>query len=285
MTTDPEAAKRFYGELFGWKWEEFHMPGMTYTVVKVAGEEMGGIMQIPAEAGGAPPSWGTYVTVDDVDATVKKAESMQAKGIVPPRDIPDVGRFAVIQDPQGAVLMVINLQVHGRLTRVGFGAVDGRAVRFAVTLSFARASSLSLQAVCKVFKKFLAEFACRDILPDDHKCLERLHGIPIGPVIVGERFVAVDEPNDPGRLGNISPPVRIAASIQFFMMLHGGQFDIRASEPAVAQDVVSLDSVLLDFLEFLIRELPRRFQQLHVDFRFAHIVQQRAKPEYPLPGQ
>lgn len=113
MTTDPEAAKRFYGELFGWKWEEYHMQGMTYTVVKVAGEEMGGIMPIPPEASGTPPNWGTYVTVDDVDATVKKAESMKAKVIVPPRDIPDVGRFAVIQDPQGAVLMVITYKAMG----------------------------------------------------------------------------------------------------------------------------------------------------------------------------
>ena len=107
MTTDSEAAKRFYGELFGWQFEEFPAKDMKYTVVKAAGEAMGGIMSMPAEAQGVPPNWGTYVTVDDVDATVKKATAMQAKVIMAPREIPDVGRFAVIQDPQGAVLMVI----------------------------------------------------------------------------------------------------------------------------------------------------------------------------------
>ena len=107
MTTDPEAAKKFYGDLFGWELEKYDAEGIEYTVVKVAGEEMGGIMAIPPQAQGSPPHWGTYVTVDNVDETVKKAESLQAKIIVPPTEIPDVGRFALFQDPQGAFLSVI----------------------------------------------------------------------------------------------------------------------------------------------------------------------------------
>jgi len=107
MTTDPEAAKKFYATLFGWELEKFDAEGMEYTVVKVAGEEMGGIMGIPPQAAGSPPHWSTYVTVDNVDETVRKAESMGAKIAMPPKDIPDVGRFAVFQDPQGAFLAVI----------------------------------------------------------------------------------------------------------------------------------------------------------------------------------
>jgi predicted enzyme related to lactoylglutathione lyase len=110
MTTDPEVAKGFYSELFGWELEEYPMEDMNYTVIRVAGQEMGGIMAIPPEAAGAPPNWSCYVTVDDVDATIKKAEAMQGKVLLPPRDVPDVGRFAVIQDPQGAVLTVIKYE-------------------------------------------------------------------------------------------------------------------------------------------------------------------------------
>jgi len=107
MTTDPEAAKLFYAELFGWELEDYPMEETNYTVVKVGGEGQGGIMQIPPEAKGAPPNWGTYITVDDVDATVEKATTLQATVLMPPRDVPEVGRMAIVQDPQGAVFMVI----------------------------------------------------------------------------------------------------------------------------------------------------------------------------------
>jgi uncharacterized protein len=107
MTTDVDAAKIFYTKLFGWDSEAMTMPGMTYTVVKAGGKGIGGIMTIPKEAKGAPPMWCAYVTVDDVDVTARTAEQLGAKILVPPTDIPTVGRFCVIQDPQGAVLNAI----------------------------------------------------------------------------------------------------------------------------------------------------------------------------------
>lgn len=107
MTTDVAAAKAFYGKLFGWETEDMPMPGMTYIVVKNGGREIGGIMAIPQEERGMPPAWGTYVTVDDVDATAKAAVELGAKLLVPPTDIPDVGRFCVIRDPQGATINAI----------------------------------------------------------------------------------------------------------------------------------------------------------------------------------
>jgi uncharacterized protein len=107
MTTDVEAAKAFYTKLFGWDSEAMSIPGMTYTVVKAGGKGIGGIMTIPKEAKGAPPMWGAYVTVDDVDLTARTAEKLGAKLLVPPTDIPTVGRFCVIQDPQGAVISAI----------------------------------------------------------------------------------------------------------------------------------------------------------------------------------
>lgn len=108
MTTDVEKAKAFYTKLFGWVAEDMPMPGMAYTVVKVGGKGVGGIMAMPPDAKGTPPMWGAYVTVDDVDATARTAEQLGAKLLVPPRDIPEVGRFCVIQDPQGAVISAIH---------------------------------------------------------------------------------------------------------------------------------------------------------------------------------
>jgi predicted enzyme related to lactoylglutathione lyase len=109
MTEDAKAAKAFYTKLFGWNTEDMTMPGMTYTVIKAGGSEIGGIMTIP-QARNMPPAWGVYVTVTDVDATAKSAEQLGAKLLVPPTDIPDVGRFCVIQDPQGAAISAITYQ-------------------------------------------------------------------------------------------------------------------------------------------------------------------------------
>jgi uncharacterized protein len=108
MTTDVAAAKAFYTTLFGWDTEDMPMPGMTYTVVKAGGKSVGGIMPMPGDAPqGMPPMWGTYVTVNDVDGTARTAEGLGATLLVPPTDIPNVGRFCVIQDPQGAVISAI----------------------------------------------------------------------------------------------------------------------------------------------------------------------------------
>jgi predicted enzyme related to lactoylglutathione lyase len=105
-TTDPKAAA-FYTTLFGWETVDYPMEGMTYTVVKVNGDETGGIMGIQPEAQGMPPMWSVYVTVDDVDATAKQVEELGGKISRPPTDIPMVGRFCVLQDPQGAAICAI----------------------------------------------------------------------------------------------------------------------------------------------------------------------------------
>ena len=94
MTTNVAAAKKFYSKLFGWEMEEMSVPGMKYTVVKVDGEGIGGIMGVPEWAKGMPPMWGVYVTVDDVDKTAKSVEKLGGKLHMPPTDIPEVGDFA-----------------------------------------------------------------------------------------------------------------------------------------------------------------------------------------------
>ena len=107
MTTDVEAAKAFYTQLFGWTLEDMQMEGMTYTVIKAGGREVGGMMGTAPEAAGTPPMWGTYVTVDDVDSVARTATGLGATLMVEPRDIPGVGRFCVIRDPQGAFISAI----------------------------------------------------------------------------------------------------------------------------------------------------------------------------------
>jgi len=108
MTTDPEGAKKFYTELFGWETEDYPMEKMNYTVLKVGGEAVAGIMPMPAEVAGMPPVWSGYITVDDVDETAKRVEELGGKIDRPPADIPGVGRFSVIQDPQGAFILAMS---------------------------------------------------------------------------------------------------------------------------------------------------------------------------------
>jgi predicted enzyme related to lactoylglutathione lyase len=108
MTNDVESSKKFYTELMGWTLEEFPMEeGESYWVVKTGEEEEGGIMWTPPAAEGAPPHWGVYITVDNVDECAKKAEQLGGKVLVPPMDIPQVGRFALLKDPQGAAFAII----------------------------------------------------------------------------------------------------------------------------------------------------------------------------------
>ena len=77
-------------------------------MVKVGGEAVGGMMTAPPEcAAGMPPAWGVYVTVEDVDATARQVEELGGKLRRPPEDIPGIGRFVVLQDPQGATLCAI----------------------------------------------------------------------------------------------------------------------------------------------------------------------------------
>lgn len=108
MTTDVESAKAFYSALFGWGMQKFDSGEIDYTLATLDKQEIAGIMAIPKESAGMPPCWGAYVTVADVDAVLPRAAKLGGKTIVPPQDIPEVGRFAVIQDPQGAMLSIIS---------------------------------------------------------------------------------------------------------------------------------------------------------------------------------
>jgi predicted enzyme related to lactoylglutathione lyase len=109
MTTDPKAAIAFYSEVIGWKTELFgDGVGMDYKMWVGSQGPLGGVMKLPETAArmGAPPHWMSNVTVDDVDAAVKRVKELGGKIYQEPVDMPTVGRFAVIADPQGAAISV-----------------------------------------------------------------------------------------------------------------------------------------------------------------------------------
>lgn len=107
VTNNTTAAKAFYSELFGWTLHDEEFNGTTYTVINQGDQAVGGITSGPAEAGSLPTDWGCYITVDDVDKQLILVEKLGGKIVMPPRDIPNVGRSAVISDPQGAMLRLI----------------------------------------------------------------------------------------------------------------------------------------------------------------------------------
>jgi predicted enzyme related to lactoylglutathione lyase len=107
-TSDVEAAKKFYSTLFGWTFQRAPNVEMQYDIISVGDRPFGGIFKTPKEMGSMPPVWRDYVTVENVDETAKNAEELGAKILMPPTDIPQVGRFCIFQDPQGAVLAVIS---------------------------------------------------------------------------------------------------------------------------------------------------------------------------------
>jgi predicted enzyme related to lactoylglutathione lyase len=108
-TKDLGAAKKFYTELLGWQLQESTTAGMAYNEIVVGNKHIGGMYQMMPEQGDAPSHWMAYVAVDDVDAKAKQAAELGGKVCVPPTDIPNVGRFCVINDPAGATFSLVKL--------------------------------------------------------------------------------------------------------------------------------------------------------------------------------
>ncbi len=109
MTTDVKAAKAFYTEVIGWKTEPFDSQGSEPYEMWVSSQgPMGGVMRLPDEVQkqGVPPHWMGHVLVSNVDETVAKVKAKGGSVHLPPQDIPEVGRFSVIADPQGAAIAV-----------------------------------------------------------------------------------------------------------------------------------------------------------------------------------
>ena len=109
MTTDIDAAKSFYSNIIGWGTQAPPSTGIDYTLFTTAEAPVAGMMTLPdsVKAMGVPPCWTGYIGVDDVDATVAAVKRLGGHVRVEPMDIPSVGRFAVVADPQGAVFALL----------------------------------------------------------------------------------------------------------------------------------------------------------------------------------
>jgi predicted enzyme related to lactoylglutathione lyase len=108
MTTDQTSATDFYNKVIGWGTQPWEGGEMPYTMWTNKEKTIGGLMDLPEEAkqAGAPPHWLTYISTPDTDATVARAKQLGAQAYVEPQDIPNVGKFAVLADPQGATFAV-----------------------------------------------------------------------------------------------------------------------------------------------------------------------------------
>lgn len=109
MTTDPEGAKKFYGDVLGWGtqgWEEAP-PDHDYVMFTNDGESFGGVNQLPeeAQAAGAPSHWLSYVAVPDCDAALAEVVKRGGTVLVPAMEVPTVGRFGVFSDPFGGAVL------------------------------------------------------------------------------------------------------------------------------------------------------------------------------------
>lgn len=106
-TSAPRAAADFYGKVLGWIVKDAGMPGMTYLIAHVGDRPFAGIMNSPPDMPApSSPKWWGYIGVEDVDAVAEEAEAAGGAIVRAPDDIPGVGRFAVVADPQGSCFML-----------------------------------------------------------------------------------------------------------------------------------------------------------------------------------
>lgn len=114
-TTDQEAAKQFYGALFGWEAEDQPVgDGMAYSLMKLGGKDVAAISRQPEQQreAGAPPTWNSYITVDSADDALARAKELGATVHADAFDVMEVGRMGVVQDPQGAFFLVWEPKSH-----------------------------------------------------------------------------------------------------------------------------------------------------------------------------
>lgn len=109
LTTETEAAKSFYASVVGWDTGEVSLPGTSYTLFRIGDTPVSGLMTLPKDARNisAKPHWIGYVEVDDVDAINHRIKQLGGVVHVPPTDMPNVGRFSIVADPQMATLALL----------------------------------------------------------------------------------------------------------------------------------------------------------------------------------
>jgi len=111
---DPQAAREFYGGLFGWTFQDATPEGVpgTYTLALLPGGDVGAIASRDDDDGSTPPSWTTYIWVTDADETVAKVRAAGGSVLAEPSEAAGAGRMAAVADPAGAVFYLWQPQAH-----------------------------------------------------------------------------------------------------------------------------------------------------------------------------
>lgn len=107
-TSDADRAQRFYEEVFGWTTSDMGPSYGGYRVFNRGEVGIAGLMKLSDES--VPPHWQPYVSVDDPNATAAKALELGGSVLAEPMDVPNVGRLAILRDPQGATFGIIKPQ-------------------------------------------------------------------------------------------------------------------------------------------------------------------------------
>lgn len=108
-TRDVEAARDYYGRLFGWQFREHAESPSKYYIIECAGRDNGGLMEMTEEWGEVPPHWTVYFSVSSVDETIEKLKELGGNSMMDPFDV-EVGRIGVVGDAQGAMFNLIQLK-------------------------------------------------------------------------------------------------------------------------------------------------------------------------------
>jgi uncharacterized protein len=188
ITTDVPAATEFYKKVAGWGTQDFDMGGGgKYQMWTVGDVPIGGVVQLTPEMGppGTPPHWMSHVSVPDVDETVRQAESLGGKVLSPPTDIPTVGRYATIADPQGAAIAVYT----------------------------------SLQPTDSPFKPRIGEFSWHELMTTDHSAAFAFYS----KLFDWEKLDEVDMGESVGKYLMFGPPGDRGADASKVVM-YGGMF-------------------------------------------------------------
>ena len=109
MSKDVNAAKRFYGALFGWRFEDTKRGDRAYVLARLGSEPVAGIVDV-SSLPNAGAQWLSFMAIADVDKTVAQVQSDGGQILVEPRELPSIARAAVIADPQGAPLGLAQLR-------------------------------------------------------------------------------------------------------------------------------------------------------------------------------
>jgi predicted enzyme related to lactoylglutathione lyase len=147
-TTDQDAAKSFYGALFGWSANDIPAgEGVIYSMMQLGGRDVAAIspQQQQQRDAGVPPTWNSYITVESADAAVARATELGGSAHAPAFDVFEAGRMAVLQDPQGAYFMVWEPKQH-----IGAGIVNAHGA-----LSWNELATSDMDASASFYSDFL----------------------------------------------------------------------------------------------------------------------------------